>query len=215
MRSCSWNPHGSFEEKWVWVSRKISPQLQSRLITFGSLGSQCKEHFSQYSCRGIILAYGPADGNLFEKFSELFWRKLSLIIEKDLVKVKNLGISLFEIISAKTVSVGWILQVSILRWPGKRGTYFRMTIIMGTTVIRFLVFSIAFPGCLRNGSGMHPNLPFKKNSSNSERVVKIRLFNRLNSSDNFLSLFRLLRLTPEWCIPLEFREGPCSVTLCS
>ena len=48
-------------------------------------------------------------------------------------------------------------------WGQIRGdTYFRMTIIPGMVLNRFLVFSVRIPGCTRNGSSLHPDLWFQK-----------------------------------------------------
>ena len=66
------------------------------------------------------------------------------------------------------------------------GSHFRMTIILGTIVIWFLVFYVCVPECSGNGSGVRPYLwnqkklvEFRQSTQNAGLVL-------LNSCDSFL-----------------------------
>ena len=78
------------------------------------------------------------------------------------------------------------------------GSHFRMRITLGFVLIRSLVFHVCVPGC----SGTVPECVricwFKRNSSNLDRVPKMRDSVLLNSWDSFL--LTLPSISSESCV---------------
>ena len=86
----------------------------------------------------------------------------------------------------------------------QRDIYYTMRTILWTVRICFLVFCIEIPGCLQNGSGMHPNLWVQMKLVYLRESTQKCLPVLLVFWDISLSLFLQSPLTPEWYIPFRW-----------
>ena len=79
---------------------------------------------------------------------------------------------------------GYFIWVRVLKLRGPiddGGTHFRRKIILGTVLVRFLVFSVKFLGCSGTVPDCTRTYEFKMNLSNFYRAPRIRLSALLNS----------------------------------